>query len=127
MPGTCPLPFWQRLTVSSMYAERRGCKNNNLKRKLMEVLSMKNEDDRVDHLQNQIQEIEMRQKKLTSQIRQIGKRHEYTSRKARTHYLIQLGAAVEHVYGNMLADKSFEDLCRFFSSQKKSPEDDCRR
>ena len=84
--------------------------NNNLKRKLMEVLSMKNEDDRVDHLQNQIQEIEMRQKKLTSQIRQIGKRHEYTSRKARTHYLIQLGAAVEHVYGNMLADKSFEDL-----------------
>ena len=109
-----------------MYAERRGCKNNNLKRKLMEVLSMKNEDDRVDHLQNQIREIEMRQKKLTSQIKQISKRHEYTSRKARTHYLIQLGAAVEHVYGNMLADKSFEDLCRFFSSQKKSPEDDCR-
>ena len=87
---------------------------------------MKNEDDKVDHLQNQIREIEMRQKKLTSQIKQISKRHEYTSRKARTHYLIQLGAAVEHVYGNMLADKSFEDLCRFFSSQKKSPEDDCR-
>lgn len=102
-----------------MYAERRGCKNNNLKRKLMEVLSMKNENDKVDHLQNQIREIEMRQKKLTSQIKQISKRHEYTSRKARTHYLIQLGAAVEHVYGNMLADKSFEDLCRFFSSQKR--------
>ena len=96
-----------------MYAERRGCKNNNLKRKLMEVLSMKNENDKVDHLQNQIREIEMRQKKLTSQIKQISN-------------LIQLGAAVEHVYGNMLADKSFEDLCRFFSSQKKSPEDDCR-
>ena len=44
-----------------MYAERRGCKNNNLKRKLMEVLSMKNENDKVDHLQNQIREIEMRQ------------------------------------------------------------------
>lgn len=54
---------------------------------------MKNEDDRVDHLQNQIQEIEMRQKKLTSQIRQIGKRHEYTSRKARI-FLIMLSSTL---------------------------------
>ena len=37
---------------------------------------MKNENDKVDHLQNQIREIEMRQKKLTSQIKQISKRHE---------------------------------------------------
>ena len=54
---------------------------------------MKNEDDRVDHLQNQIQEIEMRQKKLTSQIRQIGKRHEYTSRQARI-FLIMLSSTL---------------------------------
>lgn len=80
---------------------------------------MKNENDRIEYLQNQIREIENQQNKLTAQIRQDKKRREYTSRKARTHYLIQLGAAVEHVYGTMLADKSFEDLCRFFSSQKE--------
>ena len=108
-----------------MYAERRGCKNNNLKRKLMEVLSMKNENDKVDHLQNQIREIEMRQKKLTSQIKQISKRHEYTSRKARTHYLIQLGAAVEHVYGLLRACLQQEPSLGGVLPDRSLPADSC--